>query len=111
MSILIKGMEMPRNCMECNRAVADMANCIMTKPEAWKRAMGIGRQPECPLIEIPTPHGRLIDADVVIQTLKRSIDLPYNKRVSVSWSDAFDSFVDRLEEQDVIIEAEGGKEE
>ena len=56
MSVLIKGMEMPHDCDSCK--VSDILDCTLWKP------MDIGeRHPECPLVEVPTPHGRLIDKD------------------------------------------------
>lgn len=48
MSILIKGMEMPKNCAKCLLK----ASCI------HRIYMGV-RPSDCPLIELP-PHGRLI---------------------------------------------------
>ena len=106
MSILIKGMEMPRNCMECGVGISKAANCIMTKPEAWKRAMGTGRQPECPLVEIPTPHGRLIDANAIVftYTVARSDDDGHNWLVRAVEQDEID-------DMPTIIEAEGGGED
>lgn len=64
MSILIKGMEMPKNCYECPMESANWCNILE------KRAESIDRHQDCPLIEIP-PHGRLIDAD---ELLKRKGD-------------------------------------
>lgn len=62
MSVLIKGMEMPHDCDSCK--VSDILDCTLWKP------MDIGeRHPECPLVEVPTPHGRLIDADRVIHEM------------------------------------------
>lgn len=66
MSVLIQGMEMPKNCFMCPFSEiydADNDQCSITgelydstpfKPEF--------RRSDCPLIKIP-PHGRLIDAD------------------------------------------------
>jgi hypothetical protein len=34
----------------------------------------IERHPDCPLIEIPTPHGRLIDADAVNRKMDERIE-------------------------------------
>lgn len=42
MSILIKGAEMPKNCAECRYSC---------------------KHYDCPLVEIQSPHSRLIDAD------------------------------------------------
>lgn len=52
MSILIKGMEMPKNC--------DV--CFMR--DACEYSMPLGKRlTDCPLIEVPMSHGRLIDED------------------------------------------------
>ena len=60
MSVLIRGMEMPKNCNECR--LAYRGACIAN----------IGREVKvdqiCPLVEIQ-PHGRLIDADDVFHVL------------------------------------------
>ena len=69
MSILIKGMEIPKNCQDCPLNYDQMA-CIVTGTGWWSDTMVLmdfdsdkERLYDCPLIEIPTPHGRLIDAD------------------------------------------------
>ena len=59
MSILIKGMEMPKNCGDCltNYMLNVVCDCDLNNIEDGRR------MPNCPLVDIPTPHGRLIDAD------------------------------------------------
>ncbi|MBR4873655.1 MAG: hypothetical protein IKV00_07450 [Clostridia bacterium] len=111
--ILIRGMEMPLRCINCpfEMFIHGENRCRANRGKPIEFEIGNDRGKNCPIVPLPEGHGRLIDADIVIQTLKRSIDLPYNKRTNVSWSDAFDSFVDRLEEQDVVLEAEGGGED
>lgn len=68
MSILIKGMEMPTSCMK-DCPFQHFGDCYGGK---MKRIMDIEdyedkRHPRCPLVEVPTPHGRLIDADTFIK--------------------------------------------
>ena len=72
MSILIKGMKMPKNCMLCNFCAeeADPANgeiCMATG--TLMAPCTRERLDNCPLVELPTHHGRLIDAD----SLKESV--------------------------------------
>ena len=60
MSILIKGMDMPKNCLECvfyrqTDPVYDYCCISSAAPKGYVPN-------DCPLIEVP-PHGRLIDAD------------------------------------------------
>lgn len=75
MSILIKGMEMPTSCEDCPFYVeADE----MLETNDWcyvlNRTLGRGTEKDidgydCPLIEIP-PHGRVIDADEFLRTIR-----------------------------------------
>lgn len=65
MSILIKGMEMPKTCGECE--ARHLAKCGVTLqwllgPEDYYKT----KKEDCPLVEIKTPHGRLIDEDALI---------------------------------------------
>ena len=62
MSILIKS-EMPKGCWACPFAVGKHYECLFTKKTSnW----GLTTRPsDCPLIEIQSPHGRLIDADAL----------------------------------------------
>lgn len=53
MSILIKGMEMPKNCLECPLVV-----CLSVESD-------------CPLVPVP-PHGRLIDADALMHEFDKA---------------------------------------
>lgn len=53
MSVLVKGMEMPRNCYECKV----WFQCFDEKPP-FNMIKSV-----CPLIDVKEPHGRLIDAD------------------------------------------------
>ncbi len=61
MDVLVKGIEMPKTCAKCRmRFVID---CNL-----WQRVRSISldKHRNCPLVEVPTPHGRLIDADSLI---------------------------------------------
>ena len=63
MSILIKDMEMPTKCTKC--PIADIsAEYYFCEKIDW---FGEKRPSDCPLVEIPTPHGRLIDAKFVYE--------------------------------------------
>lgn len=64
MSILIRGMEMTKNC--------DV--CFMR--DACEYSMPLGKRlTDCPLVEVPTPHGRLIDADALLEKKNTHIDV------------------------------------
>lgn len=61
MGVFIKGMEMPKNCADCKLIV--YADGTYVCPFSGIMVLNIGRQDDCPLVEVKTPHGRLIDAD------------------------------------------------
>lgn len=62
MGILIK-IKMPKGCWACPFAVGKHYECLFTKKSYnW----GLTTRPsDCPLVEVPAPHGRLIDADAL----------------------------------------------
>ena len=66
MSVLIKGMEMPKNCGDCPIGDALCCSLMPKVPASWKEytiAVRTNRRhSDCPLVPVP-PHGRLIDAD------------------------------------------------
>lgn len=68
MSILIKGMEMPKSCWECEVGSAsqlDNKTCPFYAMEGQEQENYQNKIAEgCPLIPVPQ-HGRLIDADAI----------------------------------------------
>ncbi len=98
MSILIKGMKMPESCCVCP---VNMERCnygyeyLRDHPELYER-----RAENCPIVEVPTPHGRLIDADAFEATVQ---DLWMENEISNSdWI----GFRETLNSIPTIIEAE-----
>ena len=61
MSVLIRDMEMPRACAECFMK-PPCGKALSGDINVWKE-----RHPDCPLVEVKEPHGRLIDADETIR--------------------------------------------
>lgn len=69
MSILIKGMEMPKNCWMC--PFFEAVSCEEDSKDYRCTRTGLYVFPKeksvyCPLIEVP-PHGDLIDRDALIK--------------------------------------------
>lgn len=61
MSVLIKGMEMPKSCGEClDVGWHYVFECNLDDVEQGER------RTDCPLIHVPK-HGRLIDADTLME--------------------------------------------
>lgn len=108
MSVIIKGMEMPKNCMECDLHFTARGldeECIFsndTVEDCTER-----RLYRCPLVEIPTPHGRLIDADKLQTAIHGCLcencqTFPCEKGIGCLIEDVFNL----LDEAPTIIEAE-----
>lgn len=97
MSILVKGIEKPKDCGVCPFKLDGW-------PDEWEmHCKLLGRQvgyfdkkskmpKDCPIVEVPTPHGRLIDADAFDRHMKQT--------------PRYFSMCCDLEEQPTIIEAE-----
>ena len=60
MSVLIKGMKMPEDCFSC--PLKEEGFCNITNAYAGRINE---RNSDCPLVELPEHHGRIIDADVL----------------------------------------------
>ena len=61
MSIIIKGMDIPKDCSYCILA-NEHINGLCKKKYYCRLEADFEH---CPLVEIPTPHGRLIDEDEI----------------------------------------------
>lgn len=71
MSILIKGMDMPKTCDDCPLLDWDLSyikcGVVNRKFNVYEEHFKESRAYDCPLIEIP-PHGRLIDEKEAIKS-------------------------------------------
>ena len=93
MSILIKNMEMPKGCGCCS--MASHCESLLRKIEQTDDELWIPLNyilDDCPLVEIPLSHGRLIDIDDAIESYGGNAELEY---------------VSQAKFLNVIIEAEG----
>lgn len=62
MSVIIKGMDMPKSCIYCQ--FRDGWFCtVPDHRELDRKNISRGREKWCSLGEVPTPHGNLIDVD------------------------------------------------
>ena len=100
MSVLIRGMKMPKECRECYLLeyyeYLGETQCSITRRMLAERGKPISfdsRPCWCPLVEVPEPHGRLIDADALDYKLGAS-----DRDIYVKYT---------LEEEPTVIEAEG----
>lgn len=62
MGVYIKGMEMPKSCSVCR--LFGEYGCPFIGAVGYALTRG-ERNEDCPITEVPEPHGRLIDADAL----------------------------------------------
>ena len=63
MSVIVKGMEMPKSCQECGLYIEGA--CYAKGYRDYRSIMDTAKPDDCPLVDIPTPHGRLGDLDAL----------------------------------------------
>ena len=83
MSILIRGMEMPKSCYACDFSFpsTDSEGGVYTICTALQEEilpLLLERQEDCPLVEVATPHGKLIDADAIPYLLGTTHEKAYD---------------------------------
>lgn len=76
MSILIKGMEMPKDCSHCRfqgfgGRMNERILCMLTGTNDYINQQS--KFEDCPLIEAPDKHGDLIDRDALIKLVNSSM--------------------------------------
>ena len=86
--------EMPRSCVACDSRYS----CPLSSPTAHG-IFGF-RHPECPLVEVSVPHGRLGDLDALAHIIgQHSLNWEYGEGVSDCWDDTIAA--------PTVLEAEG----
>lgn len=101
MSVLIEGMEMPTECDKCSFNRFDPYHMIRFCTAKKKRFEHRYIRPKwCPLVEVPTPHGRLIDERTAYDKIAEQEGGYYIDMDGVDIG---------LQETPTVIEAEGDK--
>ena len=114
MGVYIASMQMPKCCDECPIRHMTLSWCNIAKrstshSDSYKPLDQSKRPSWCPLTEVKTPHGRLVDADELWNKMSNYID---NEGAKFPFGDD-DSIIQRdsacfmIESADTIIEAEG----
>ena len=96
MSVLIKGMKMPKNCCECRLLSGFECRALL------KDITDFSVADECPFVPVP-PHGRLIDAD----ELNNMINQSYSMTDRVDVHNGYAIVQEMMKQLPTIIEAEG----
>ena len=107
MSILIKGRKKPKSCLMCQfHGFGGYKDELIVCSLTGRSEGQLSNVPDCPLVEVPTPHGPLIDADEIIEV--QMLDEMYEewtlKTMSVAEYLAF-----AADMPPTIIEAEEGE--
>ena len=105
MSLIIKGSIMPLMCEECPCYDCDDYSCKATGRGVIEYRYD-GRPDNCPLVEIPTPHGRLIDADEHIKSLRDGFCGERCRRNHDCFNCGIDGYIRIVENEPTVLEAE-----
>ena len=100
MSIIVKNMQMPKNCAECPVALSGKY-CRINKTHTTYIKLPI-RPDHCPLVELPEKHGRLIEEKEIRTVMNWLLTQPQRP----TWNDLYHA----IQEMNAIIEAEGADE-
>lgn len=99
MSIFINSkVHLPISCEKCPFNYADLSAgiCMAADKTIDTRTYGRKRHPDCPMTEIPTPHGRLIDVDKLFKAFNKAY------QTNGYWT----NFFALVDEAPTVIEAE-----
>lgn len=103
MSILIKGAKMPKWCIGCPCCDKDLQICEVLKKDI---PVFEDKLPDCPLVEIP-PHGRLIDADRLLQDVSSATDhVRFTTINNLDYENAFEDVAEFIAFAPIVIESE-----
>ena len=113
MSVFIKSMKMPESCSECqclrhdsiDFASAYQCNLTFTTFDDNSTEMWTERLPNCPLVEIPTPHSRLIDADAFDERIRLAGGI-VEEEITEDFKDGVLTVLEMLKTQPTVIDAE-----
>ena len=116
MSVLIKDMELPKDCPYCKMAYYNASDeftgCAVVPNKRYAMhndavyAKSTQRPDWCPFIEIPKPHGRLIDADAYSEDLMDEAHMVWGL-LKPETIERINRTVEDLKNYPAVIEAEG----
>lgn len=73
MSVLIKGWSIPTNgCCGCYFRTGKYCGILDKNERVWEHAERYTRPDNCPLVEVPAPHGGLIDGDKLYREVAKA---------------------------------------
>lgn len=108
MSVLIRGMNMPIGCISC-----DFCNPFADEPycrRLMRKTPKVTRLKDCPLVEVPTPHGRLIDGIDLLKAITENAYIIHHGHNEVEYGMSCFGIMQAISEAPTIIEAEEGED-
>lgn len=111
MGVYIKGMEMPTSCYVCPFCDYVSARCDAVKGNPYTPESRYEKRADfCPLVPVPSHHGRLIDADALMQII-REHDYPLKAHFNSTDNGMFTIGIQQaVDEAPTIIEADPTEE-
>ena len=101
MSVLIKTMEMPETCGGCQFRDSWICHAMDDNVLRFDE-----RDERCPLTEVPTPHGDLINLETAKKTVRRALEVNCKRLMNTAIPMLIDYALDNIP---VMIEAEDGE--
>lgn len=119
--ILIRGMEMPKTCCQCDLKIYDPEKrwdengierisawvCKITREIIWNTQRG----DNCPLVSLPEGHGDLADKQAFIADIAGFIECMTKAGVVVDGEMLYGKLLDALDNAKTIVPAEGGTDD
>lgn len=98
--------EKPKACMDCRFLDRFFYDCILMGVKDYEDYDT--QYANCPLIEVQTPHGRLIDADAFDERVRVAGGMS-EEELTEDFKDGVQTVLYMLSKQPTIIEAEGSE--
>ena len=113
MTVIIKGKDMPENCGECwdldERGDYPMCN-ITGEQRGYDFDIRKKKMDKCPIGDVPTLHGRLIDADKFDSCVREACGI-VEEELTTDFKDGVQATLWILKQIPAVIEAEEESDE
>ena len=98
----------PSCCAYCSYNHSSLI-CKITMSEIDRGDEYKERLEDCPLIDVKTPHGDLVDRNKLLRRAKRESTYAWKMNLHARTETILNQFVDWLDEAPTVIESEGEK--
>lgn len=92
----------PRCCQECNWfGIKDLLECDP------KEFFGYDIPKDCPIVEVKTPHGKLVDSEAVMDDIDTCIEALSRVGITIDADTLWGKLNDAMNNAEIVIKAEG----